>query len=158
MNYVGKRMNWLWNLTNLHLKSSPSTNRPAVALIEWLNVSSHPIPCLPSVDRNASLTGMLGRADEVWVCRGSAEWVPAVRGPREALEPSPGCSVHRWVLPLQRALQHASVVKCQQRPESQEHSFLAGSNRILLPCFQHTSAEQPPLLPLPKQCTRTSNS
>ena len=85
MNYVGKRMNQLWNLTDLYLKSSLSTNWPAVALIEWLNVSSHPIPCLSSEDRNASLIGMLGRFDELWVSRVTAEWVAssvwAARGP-----------------------------------------------------------------------------
>ena len=104
MNYVGKRMNWLWNLTNLHLKSSLSTNWPAVALIKWLNVSSHPIPCLPSEDRNASLTGSWEESMDCECAREVlSEW-QAGQGLRETLEPSPGCSVHRWVLPLQRAL------------------------------------------------------
>lgn len=154
MNYVGKRMNWLRNLNHIWNPVFLLTG----LLRPWsrFNVSSHPIPCLPSEDRNASLTGMLGRVYELWAQQGGCWAIIAVRGLRETLETSHGCSVHQWVC---RPAPGTLACLCSEMPTmswGQEHSLLAGSNRIALPCLQHLPAEWLPLLPLPKQRTRTS--
>lgn len=70
MRYNGQRINRLWNLANLPLKSSPSSTWPHVALTKWLSVSKHQIPYLSNEDKNISHTRMLERFDDALIWTG----------------------------------------------------------------------------------------
>lgn len=150
MRYDGNRINKLWNLANLHLKSSLPTKLASDGLDQGASCFQAPDSLLSNEDKNVNITGILEWFDEPdCINRLSTQWM--------ASRAKDAC--HAWRSYLVAAcisLSYACIgappvclgSKMPTMLWNCEQFFLAGAHRIVLPCFQHISAGWPELPPL----------